>query len=71
MRAIPTLKKLDNIDVTPEELSDALSSVSLKQQEEEEVYENPYNGGQNQQQQQQTQQQQWRNNSPIRDVSRT
>lgn len=45
LRALPNLKKLDNIDVTPEEVADALRGVTLQ---EEEVYEESYNGGQQQ-----------------------
>ena len=56
LRALPNLKKLDNVDVTPEEVTDAMNMRSF-------VEEPP--------QQQPTQQQQYRNSSPINDVSIT
>ncbi|KAG4074066.1 hypothetical protein HA402_014271 [Bradysia odoriphaga] len=64
LRALPNLKKLDNVDVNPEELAEALSAASLRQ--EEDVYEDAYSANShpsasaaNQQQQQQYQQQQY------------
>lgn len=49
LRALPELTKLDGIDVTPEELSEALRNPSI--QPDEEVYEDAYNGAQHNQQQ--------------------
>ncbi|XP_037044144.1 TPR-containing protein DDB_G0280363 isoform X2 [Bradysia coprophila] len=64
LRALPNLKKLDNVDVNDEELAEALSGASLRQ--EEDVYEDAYSANShhsasaaNQQQQQQYQQQQY------------
>lgn len=84
LRALPNLQKLDNVEVTPEEVQDALKGGGQVQREEE-VYEDAYTNGpaqeqQNYQQQpppQQTQQQQhppvqqqqqWRGQSPVREV---
>lgn len=78
---MPNLKKLDNIEVTPEEVSEAISGASL--QREEDVYEDAYTNNQQQQQQQQHQvqqppqmhppvqspQQSHRTQSPVREVS--
>lgn len=70
---MPNLKKLDNIDVSEEELADALSGASLKHHQEEEVipYENSFNSDSRTQYQQQQPEQPsaWRNSSPTRDVS--
>lgn len=55
LRALPNLKKLDNIDVSPEEVAEALRAAPVV----EETYEEPPY---------QEQQQQYRT-SPARDVS--
>lgn len=75
LRALPNLEMLDNVSVTPEELSDAMKGGHAVQNQEE-VYEDAYsNGGgqqqaqQQQQQQSQQQQQQYRQQSPVREVS--
>ncbi|KRF84709.1 dynein axonemal assembly factor 11 isoform X5 [Drosophila virilis] len=52
LRALPNLKKLDNVEVTQEELDDALRNSS-SQMAEEDVYEDAYEARQQQQQQQQ------------------
>lgn len=75
LRALPNLEMLDNVSVTPEELSDAMKGGHAVQSQEE-VYEDAYSngGGQQQaqqQQQQQQNQQQYRQQSPIREVSVT
>lgn len=80
LRALPNLEKLDNVDVTPEEVAEALRGGGVAHREEE-AYEDAYSNGtaaqqsQNQQsqqqqqpQQQQQQQQQWRQQSPVREV---
>lgn len=43
MRALPGLKKLDNVEVTPEEIVDAQKG---QVQRDEEVYEDAYSNGQ-------------------------
>lgn len=71
LRALPNLKKLDNVDVTPEEVSEAMRAQVAPPKNE--VYEDPSPppSVQHQQypQQQQQQQQQYRNQSPIVEVS--
>ncbi|XP_064545985.1 putative cyclin-dependent serine/threonine-protein kinase DDB_G0272797/DDB_G0274007 isoform X9 [Drosophila montana] len=57
LRALPNLKKLDNVEVTQEELDDALRNSS-SQMAEEDVYEDAYEARQQQQQQQRTSPQQ-------------
>ncbi|XP_055322446.1 uncharacterized protein F09G8.5 isoform X2 [Sitodiplosis mosellana] len=71
LRALPNLEMLDNVSVTPEELSDAMK-VGHAVQSQEEVYEDAYSNGAGQQQaqQQQLQQQQqqpFRQQSPVRE----
>jgi hypothetical protein len=70
LRALPNLKKLDNVEVTPEEVQDAVRTPVPMQHSPQEVYEQEqqYNDRNNQQTQQQ-QQQQYRQQSPLRDVS--
>lgn len=68
LRALPNLKKLDNVDVTPEEVSEAMRAQVAPPKNE--VYEDPspppsVQHQQYPQQQQQQQQQQYRNQSPI------
>lgn len=74
LRALPNLKKLDNVDVTPEEVEDAMNAAPIPQQHQEiedDDYEDNYQDQQYQQppqpqysspppQQQQPQQQQQR-----------
>lgn len=72
LKALPRLQKLDNIEVTPEEVSDAVRNpIPQHQPKREEVYEEQYQEPPNYQQQQQSQppQQQYRQPSPIREVS--
>lgn len=76
LRALPNLKKLDNIDVTPEEVTEAQrggGNVIREEIFEETVYEPPSPQQQSPQQQhphqQQQQQQQWRTSSPVRERS--
>ncbi|KAL5291076.1 C21orf2 family protein [Megaselia abdita] len=52
LRALPNLKKLDNVDVTPEEVDEAMSAAPLPQQQqeiEEDDYEDSYQDEQYQQ----------------------
>ncbi|XP_050074751.1 signal transducer and activator of transcription A isoform X4 [Anopheles maculipalpis] len=66
LRALPNLKKLDNVDVTPEEVAEAMRAP-VAQPQRHEVYENP--SPPPPQQQQQTppvsQQQPYRQQSPV------
>lgn len=71
LRALPNLKKLDNVEVTPEEVEDALR-LQLDTNERQVVYEEPYVPPQPSHSQQPPHQQiqnQYRNQSPVRDVS--
>lgn len=63
LRALPNLKKLDNVDVTPEEVSEAMRTPAAQHQPKQEIYEDPPPPTYGQQQQQQ--QQQYRNQSPV------
>ncbi|XP_055614620.1 uncharacterized protein LOC129760962 isoform X3 [Uranotaenia lowii] len=78
LRALPNLKKLDNVDVTPEEVSEAMRAPAVQQhQPKQEIYDDPPAPPQHQQQnyspQQQPpqQQQQYRNQSPVIERSPT
>lgn len=53
LRALPNLKKLDNVEVTQEEVDNALREEGMQQAAEEDVYEDAYEARQQQQQQQQ------------------
>lgn len=71
LRALPNLTKLDNVDVTPEEVNEALRAAVRR---EEPVYQEPYQEPPVPQQPQQRQQQappqqEYRQSSPIREVS--
>lgn len=81
LRALPNLKKLDNVDVTPEEVDEALKGCV---KHEEPSYEDaqsepppqasyqappPAQQSTPQQHQQPQQGQQWRHTSPVREVS--
>ncbi|XP_055382173.1 cilia- and flagella-associated protein 410 isoform X3 [Condylostylus longicornis] len=70
LRALPNLKKLDNVDVTPEEIEEAMR---MTVQRDEEVYEDAREVQQQQQQQQPQpqpqQQQQRRSQSPSKERS--
>jgi hypothetical protein len=70
LRALPNLKKLDNVEVTAEEVQDALRAPVPMQQSPQDVYEQEqqYNDRNTQQSQQQ---QQYRQQSPLREVSRS
>ncbi|XP_055623988.1 putative uncharacterized protein DDB_G0279653 isoform X4 [Toxorhynchites rutilus septentrionalis] len=59
LRALPNLKKLDNVDVTPEEVSEAMRSPVVSHQPRHEAYEDPPHPAVTQQQQQ------CRNQSPV------
>ncbi|XP_062544513.1 signal transducer and activator of transcription A isoform X6 [Armigeres subalbatus] len=61
LRALPNLKKLDNVDVTPEEVSEAMRAPVAQHQPKHEVYEDPPSTTYSHQQQQQ----QYRNQSPV------
>ena len=61
IRALPNLKKLDNIEVTPEEVQEAQKLTLAR---DEEVYED----AREQSNQQQQQQQQRRSQSPVKEV---
>lgn len=70
LRALPNLKKLDNVDVTPEEVSEAMRAPVAQHQPKHEVHEDsPATYGHQQQHQHQQQQQQppqqYRNQSPV------
>ncbi|XP_029735581.1 putative uncharacterized protein DDB_G0279653 isoform X3 [Aedes albopictus] len=67
LRALPNLKKLDNVDVTPEEVSEAMRTPVAQHQPKQEIYEDPPppTYGQQEKQQQPHQQQQYRNQSPV------
>lgn len=73
LRALPHLTKLDNVDVTPEEVNEA---VRASVRREEPVYEEQYQEPQVQTHQQQPllppqqrqQQQEFRQSSPVREV---
>uniref|UniRef100_A0A182MIH9 U2A'/phosphoprotein 32 family A C-terminal domain-containing protein n=1 Tax=Anopheles culicifacies TaxID=139723 RepID=A0A182MIH9_9DIPT len=68
LRALPNLKKLDNVDVTPEEVSEAMRAP-VAQPQRHEVYENPSPPPPQQQQQQApVSQQQYRQQSPVIEV---
>lgn len=63
LRALPNLKKLDNVDVTPEEVTEAMRAP-VAQPQRHEVYENP-SPPPPQQQQPPVSQQQYRQQSPV------
>uniref|UniRef100_A0A182WHZ7 U2A'/phosphoprotein 32 family A C-terminal domain-containing protein n=1 Tax=Anopheles minimus TaxID=112268 RepID=A0A182WHZ7_9DIPT len=63
LRALPNLKKLDNVDVTPEEVSEAMRAP-VAQPQRHEVYENP-SPPPAQQQPPPASQQQYRQQSPV------
>ncbi|XP_053683192.1 uncharacterized protein LOC128733559 isoform X2 [Sabethes cyaneus] len=63
LRALPNLKKLDNVDVTPEEVADAMRSPITQHQSRHDVYEDAAPPSTNQQQS--SQHQQYRNQSPV------
>uniref|UniRef100_A0A182RVZ6 U2A'/phosphoprotein 32 family A C-terminal domain-containing protein n=1 Tax=Anopheles funestus TaxID=62324 RepID=A0A182RVZ6_ANOFN len=63
LRALPNLKKLDNVDVTPEEVAEAMRAP-VAQPQRHEVYENP-SPPPPQQQQPPVSQQQYRQQSPV------
>lgn len=70
LRALPNLKKLDNVDVTPEEVSEAMRAQVAPPQPKHEVYEDPSPPPppvqhQPPQHHQQQQQQQYRQQSPV------
>ncbi|XP_062544512.1 GATA zinc finger domain-containing protein 10 isoform X5 [Armigeres subalbatus] len=65
LRALPNLKKLDNVDVTPEEVSEAMRAPVAQHQPKHEVYEDPPSTTYSHQQQQQ----QYRNQSPVIEMS--
>ncbi|XP_041770405.1 putative uncharacterized protein DDB_G0279653 isoform X9 [Anopheles merus] len=68
LRALPNLKKLDNVDVSPEEVAEAMRAPVAQPQQRHEVYENPSPPPPVQHQQtspQQQQQQQYRQQSPV------
>ncbi|XP_065075318.1 GATA zinc finger domain-containing protein 10 isoform X2 [Ochlerotatus camptorhynchus] len=70
LRALPNLKKLDNVDVTPEEVSEAMRAPVAQHQPKHEVHEDPPTTYSHQQQQQQPPQQ-YRNQSPIVEQSQS
>ncbi|XP_058466192.1 uncharacterized protein LOC131439320 isoform X4 [Malaya genurostris] len=61
LRALPNLKKLDNVDVTPEEVTDAMRAPVAQQQPRQDIYEDSPPPPVHQQQQHQ----QHRNQSPV------
>ncbi|XP_052862485.1 putative uncharacterized protein DDB_G0272516 isoform X2 [Anopheles cruzii] len=67
LRALPNLKKLDNVDVTPEEVAEAIRAPVAQPQPRHEIYEDPSPPPQPYQQQppSQPQQQQYRQQSPV------
>ncbi|XP_055623986.1 putative uncharacterized protein DDB_G0279653 isoform X2 [Toxorhynchites rutilus septentrionalis] len=65
LRALPNLKKLDNVDVTPEEVSEAMRSPVVSHQPRHEAYEDPPHPAVTQQQQQ------CRNQSPVIEQTQT
>lgn len=66
LRALPNLKKLDNVDVTPEEVTEAMRAPVAQHQPRQDVYEDPPpSASQQQHQPAQQQQQQFRNQSPV------
>ncbi|XP_061502494.1 cilia- and flagella-associated protein 410 isoform X5 [Anopheles gambiae] len=67
LRALPNLKKLDNVDVSPEEVAEAMRAPVAQPQQRHEVYENPSPPPpvQHQQTSPQQQQQQYRQQSPV------
>ncbi|XP_035907978.1 putative uncharacterized protein DDB_G0279653 isoform X7 [Anopheles stephensi] len=64
LRALPNLKKLDNVDVTPEEVAEAMRAP-VAQPQRHEVYENPSPPPPQQQPPPVSQQQQYRQQSPV------
>lgn len=70
LRALPNLKKLDNVDVSPEEVAEAMRAPVAQPQQRHEVYENPSPPPpvQHQQTSPQQQQQQYRQQSPVIEV---
>uniref|UniRef100_A0A8D8BBM1 Protein C21orf2 homolog n=1 Tax=Culex pipiens TaxID=7175 RepID=A0A8D8BBM1_CULPI len=69
LRALPNLKKLDNVDVTPEEVSEAMRAQVAPAQPKHEAYENPSPPPPSAAVQQHHQQQQYRQQSPVVEVS--
>ncbi|XP_038116578.1 GATA zinc finger domain-containing protein 10 isoform X1 [Culex quinquefasciatus] len=65
LRALPNLKKLDNVDVTPEEVSEAMRAQVAPAQPKHEAYENPSPPPPSAAVQQHHQQQQYRQQSPV------
>lgn len=65
LRALPNLKKLDNVDVTPEEVSEAMRAPAAQHQPKHEVHEDPPATYGHQPQHQQQPPQQYRNQSPV------
>ncbi|XP_055533915.1 uncharacterized protein LOC129723613 isoform X2 [Wyeomyia smithii] len=63
LRALPNLKKLDNVDVTPEEVADAMRSPITQHQTRHEAYEDTASPSNNQPQS--SQHQPYRNQSPV------
>lgn len=73
LRALPKLQKLDNVEVTPEEVTEAIRTPIPQQTQKQEAYEEQYESNNYQSpppQQQQTAPppQQYRSSSPIREV---
>lgn len=65
LRALPNLTKLDNVEVTPEEVNEALRASVRR---EEPVYEEQYQEPQVPPQQQPPRAHEYRQTSPIREV---
>ena len=65
LRALPNLQKLDNVDVTPEEVLEAQKSPPVQPAKKEEVYEDQFNDNYVYQQTPTN----FRAHSPVREVS--
>lgn len=65
LRALPNLKKLDNVDVTPEEVDDAMNAAPIpQQQEQQQIEEDDYEDSYQDQQYQQPPQSQYSSPPP-------
>lgn len=72
LRALPHLKKLDNVEVTPEEVQQAMRAqvdVPQQQQQQQQVKEDGYDDDYEQSYRQQAATSGFRGHSPVREVN--
>jgi hypothetical protein len=71
LRALPNLKKLDNVEVTPEEVRDAIRApvdMPQQQQQQQQIKEDGYDDEYEQSYRQQAATSGFRGHSPVREV---